>query len=71
MSEKQHHMNWRDEDMISAMEAVGKKELSIYKAAATFQVPYHFEGPEYALYCRSKSGWIDTELFMVWIKKIF
>ena len=25
--------------------------------------PYHFEGPEEALYARSESGWIDTELF--------
>ena len=33
--------------------------------------PYHFEGPEDALYARSESGWIDTELFLAWLKKIF
>ena len=32
---------------------------------------YHFEGPEDTLYARSESGWIDTELFLAWIKKIF
>lgn len=32
---------------------------------------YRFEGPEDALYARSESGWIDTELFLAWLKKIF
>ena len=32
---------------------------------------YRFEGPEDALYARSESGWIDTELFLAWMKKIF
>ena len=26
MSGKQYHMNWKDEDMVSAMSAAGKKE---------------------------------------------
>ena len=30
---------------------------------------YHLEGPEDALYCCSESGWIATELFMVWTRK--
>ena len=32
---------------------------------------YRFQGPEDALYARSESGWIDSELFLVWLKKIF
>ena len=32
---------------------------------------YHFEGTEDALYSRSESGWINTELFLAWLKKIF
>ena len=32
---------------------------------------YRFEGPEDALYARSPSGWIDSELFLSWLKKIF
>ena len=32
---------------------------------------YRFEGPEDTLYARSESGWIDTELFLAWIKKFF
>ncbi len=32
---------------------------------------YRFEGPEDALYARSESGWIDTELFLAWLKNIF
>ena len=33
--------------------------------------PYRLEGPEDALDARSESGWIDTELFLAWLKKIF
>ena len=33
--------------------------------------PYHFEGPDDALYARSESGWIDSELFLSWFNKIF
>ena len=33
--------------------------------------PYHFEGPEDALYACSESGWSDTELFLASLKKIF
>ena len=32
---------------------------------------YRFNGPEDALYARSESGWIDSELFLVWLQKIF
>ena len=31
---------------------------------------YHFEGPDDAVYA-SESGWIDFELFVVWLKKLF
>ena len=33
--------------------------------------PYRFEGPDDALYARSESGWIDSELFLSWFNKIF
>ena len=32
---------------------------------------YHFEGPDDAVYARSESGWIDSELFVVWVRKLF
>ncbi len=32
---------------------------------------YCFEGPDDAVYARSESGWIDAELFVVWLKKLF
>ena len=32
---------------------------------------YRFEGPDDAVYTRSESGWIDSELFVVWLKKLF
>ena len=32
---------------------------------------YHFEGPDDAVYARSESGWIDFELFVVRLKKLF
>ena len=32
---------------------------------------YRFDGPDDALYARSESGWIDSELFLAWMKKIF
>ena len=32
---------------------------------------YRFDGPDDALYGKSESGWIDSELFMAWLKKIF
>ena len=32
---------------------------------------YRFDGPDDALYARSESGWIDGELFLSWMKKIF
>ena len=32
---------------------------------------YKFEGPNDALYGKSDSGWIDGELFLTWLKKIF
>ena len=33
--------------------------------------PYRFEGPDDALYAKSDSGWIDSELFISWFDKIF
>ena len=33
--------------------------------------PYCFEGPDDALYAKSDSGWIDSELFISWFNKIF
>lgn len=30
---------------------------------------YRFEGPDDALYAKSESGWIDSELFLKWTKK--
>ena len=30
-----------------------------------------FEGPDDAVYARSESGWIDSELCVVWLKKLF
>ena len=32
---------------------------------------YRFQGPDDALYAKSDSGWIDTELFLTWLRKIF
>ena len=32
---------------------------------------YRFEGPDDVVHARSKSGWIDAELFMVWLNKLF
>ena len=32
---------------------------------------YHFDGPDDALYARSESGWIDSELFLVWLRRLF
>ena len=32
---------------------------------------YRFYGPEDALYAKSDSGWIDSELFLAWLNKIF
>ena len=32
---------------------------------------YQFDGPDDALYGRSESGWIDSELFLAWLKKFF
>ena len=32
---------------------------------------YQFEGPDDALYAKSDSGWIDSELFLTWLKTIF
>lgn len=32
---------------------------------------YKFDGPDDAVYAKSESGWIDSELFMVWMKKVF
>lgn len=32
---------------------------------------YRFEGPDDALYAKSDSGWIDSELFLTWLNKIF
>ena len=33
--------------------------------------PYRFQGPDDALYAKSDSGWIDSECFLSWLKKIF
>ena len=32
---------------------------------------YRFDGPDDALYACSESGWINGELFLSWMKKIF
>ena len=32
---------------------------------------YKFYGPDNAVYGKSESGWIDSELFMLWMKKVF
>ena len=32
---------------------------------------YRFDGPDDALYAKSDSGLIDTDLFVSWVKKIF
>ena len=32
---------------------------------------YRFDGPDNALYAKSGSGWIDSELFLKWMRKIF
>ena len=32
---------------------------------------YKFDGPDDAVHAKSESGWIESELFMVWIKKVF
>ena len=32
---------------------------------------YRFDGPEYALCANSESGWVDTELLIMWFKMIF
>ena len=31
---------------------------------------YRFEGPDDAVYARSELGWIDSEQFVVWLKKL-
>ena len=33
--------------------------------------PYRFDGLDDALYAKSESGWIDSELFLSWFNKIF
>ena len=32
---------------------------------------YRFDGPDDALYAKSDSGWIVSELFLSWMKKVF
>ena len=32
---------------------------------------YKFDGPDDAVYVKSESGWIDSELFLAWMKKVF
>ena len=32
---------------------------------------YRFDSPDDAVYAKSDSGWIDSELFMAWMRKIF
>ena len=32
---------------------------------------YQLEGPEDALYAKSDNAWIDSELFLAWLNKIF
>ena len=32
---------------------------------------YRFDGPDDALYVKSESGWIDSELYLLWMRKIF
>ena len=32
---------------------------------------YKFEGPDDALYAKSSSGWVDSELFLQWMNKVF
>ena len=39
MAEKTKRKKWREEDMVSAMSAVKKKEMTIYSAVMKFNVP--------------------------------
>ena len=39
--------------------------------AKSFPGQYRFDGPEDSLYAKSDSGWLDSELFLAWLKKIF
>ncbi len=32
---------------------------------------YTFKGPDDAVYAKSESGWVDSDLFLAWMKKIF
>ncbi len=32
---------------------------------------YRFEGPDDALYAKSDSGWVDTDLFLSWLRRLF
>ena len=32
---------------------------------------YMFDGPDDAVYAKSESGWIDSELFLAWLRKVF
>lgn len=32
---------------------------------------YRFEGPDDAVYAKSEFGWVDSELFLIWLNKIF
>ena len=32
---------------------------------------YRFQGPDDALYAKSDSGWVDSELFLTWLTKLF
>ncbi len=32
---------------------------------------YTFRGPDDAVYAKSESGWVDSELFLAWMKKVF
>ena len=56
----------------SKEKAVTKKNVKSFycQSYGTIGGQYRCEGPEDALYARGQSGWIDSELFLSWLKKI-
>lgn len=44
---------------------------SAAKVDFSWEGSYKFDGPDDAIYAKSESGWIDTELFIAWMNKVF
>ena len=54
--------------LLCCASAAGKPHPPIIIYAKSFPGgQFRFEGPDDAMYARSESGWIDSELFVVWL----